>query len=90
MWPLTVKNRDVFWTFFGGHKFMWAGLVKLYPRYHPYLAGHRLKKSPVKILPLARKLSGRPEPPFRTGLYSAADVFFCFATDAPSSLDRSP
>ena len=34
-------------------------------------------------------LLGRPEPPFRTGLYSAADVFF-FATRSPSSLDRSP
>ena len=37
-----------------------------------------------------RLLLGRPEQPFRTGLCFTADVFFCFATRSPSSLDRSP
>jgi len=37
----------------------------------------------------AYSLLGRPEPSFRTGLYSAWQMFF-FATRSPRSLDRSP
>jgi len=32
---------------------------------------------------------GRPEQPFRMGLCFTADVFVCFATRSPSSLDRA-
>ena len=38
-----VKIRAEFWTIFCRHKFLGTGLVKIVPRYHPCLAGRRLK-----------------------------------------------
>ena len=43
------KWRKILGDFSGGHKFLGAGnraLQKLYPIYHPRLAGRRLKKVP--------------------------------------------
>jgi len=51
-----VKNRVEFWTFFGRHKFLGAGLVKIVPTLSPLPRGTSTEKRSVRILPLARKL----------------------------------
>ena len=51
-----VKNCEKFWAIFGRHRFLGAGIVKILPELSPLPRGASTDKSPVRILPLARKL----------------------------------
>ena len=51
-----VKNAQNFGRFFCRHKFFGAGIVKIVPKLSPTPRGTSTEKSPVRILPLARKL----------------------------------
>jgi len=42
--------------FFGRHNFFGAGIVKVVPNLSPVPSGASTEKSPVRVLPLARKL----------------------------------
>jgi len=50
------KIAKNFGRFFGRHKFLGEGIVKIIPNLSPVLRGASTEKSPVWILPLARKL----------------------------------
>jgi len=50
------KIAKNFGRFFGRHKFFGAGIVKIVPNLSPLARGASAEKSPVRILPLARKL----------------------------------
>jgi len=83
-----VKNRVEFWTFFGRHKFLGAGLVKIVPKLSSLPHGHRLKKSPVRVLPLrplARKLLTLKRWIFGQ-ILNFRDQFFSFLGGTPSHL----
>jgi len=51
-----LKIAKNFGRFFAVTNFLGRHCNKVCPFYHPCVAGRRLKKSPVRILPLARKL----------------------------------
>jgi len=51
-----VKNSAIFWTIFCRHKFLRVGTVKNVPNLSPLPRGASTEKSPVRILPLVRKL----------------------------------
>ena len=48
--------RAEFWTSFGRHKFLGAGLVKIVPTLSPLPRGTSTEKRSVRIVLLARKL----------------------------------
>jgi len=50
------KIAKNFGRFFGRHKFLGVGIVKIVPNLSPLPRGASTEKSPVRILPLARKL----------------------------------
>ena len=50
------KIAKNFGLFFGRHKFLGAGIVKIVPNLSPLPRGASTEKSRVRILPLARKL----------------------------------
>jgi len=50
------KIAKNFGRFFGRHKFLEAGIVKIVPNISPMPGGASAEKSLVRILPLARKL----------------------------------
>jgi len=54
-WKLSKIAKN-FKRFFGRHKFLWAGIVKIVPILSPLPRETSIEKSPVRILPLARKL----------------------------------
>ena len=51
-----VKNREKIWAIFCRHNFFGAGIVKIVPELLPLHRGASTDKSPVRMLPLARKL----------------------------------
>jgi len=50
------KIAKNFGRFFGRHKFLGSGIVKIVPNLSPMPRGASNEKSPVRILELARKL----------------------------------
>jgi len=50
------KIAKNFGRFFGRHKFLGTGIVKIVPNLSPLPSGASTEKSSVRILPLARKL----------------------------------
>ena len=50
------KSRTILGYFFGRHKFLGAGIVKIVPNLSPLRCVSSTEKSPVRILPLGRKL----------------------------------
>jgi len=50
------KIANYFGRFFGRRKFLGAGIVKIVPNFSPLPRGVSTEKSPVRILPLSRKL----------------------------------
>ena len=53
------KIAKNFGRFFGRHKFLGAGIVKIVPTLSPLPRATSTGKSPVRILPLTRKLLRR-------------------------------
>ena len=54
--PKLSKFAKNFGRLFGPHKFLGAGIVKIVPILSPLPRGASTEKSPVRMLPLARKL----------------------------------